>query len=158
MPALTLSAGPWAGLVLAWLGTWLVHGTLLLGGAWAASLLVRSPGVRDALWKTALAGAFATATLFVATRREPAPETAFARRFAAPGAPAQADGRAAARSGVPVPPWAPESALALWLGGRADGTPVVAEFTGRILFPDVNAQPNHEWYYLTRPNPAFGRE
>jgi hypothetical protein len=44
------------------------------------------------------------------------------------------------------------------IGVRADGTPVVAEFAGRILFPDVNAQPNHEWYYLTRPNPAFGRE
>jgi hypothetical protein len=44
------------------------------------------------------------------------------------------------------------------IGVRADGTPVVAEFAGRILFPDANAAPNHEWYYLTRPNPAFGRE
>jgi predicted deacylase len=41
------------------------------------------------------------------------------------------------------------------IGVRADGTPVVAEFAGRILFPDVNAQPNHEWYYLTRPNANF---
>ena len=41
------------------------------------------------------------------------------------------------------------------IGVRADGTPVVAEFSGRILFPDVNAQPNHEWYYLTRPNNCF---
>lgn len=41
------------------------------------------------------------------------------------------------------------------IGVRADGTPVVAEFSGRILFPDVNAQPNHEWYYLTRPNTCF---
>ena len=41
------------------------------------------------------------------------------------------------------------------IGVRADGTPVVAEFSGRILFPDVNAQPNHEWYYLTRPNANF---
>jgi predicted deacylase len=41
------------------------------------------------------------------------------------------------------------------IGVRADGTPVTAEFSGRILFPDVNAQPNHEWYYLTRPNLNF---
>jgi predicted deacylase len=44
------------------------------------------------------------------------------------------------------------------IGVRADGTPVVAEFGGRILFPDTNAGPNQEWYYLTRPNPQFGRE
>jgi predicted deacylase len=41
------------------------------------------------------------------------------------------------------------------IGVRADGTPVLAAFAGRILFPDVNAQPNHEWYYLTRPNTNF---
>jgi predicted deacylase len=44
------------------------------------------------------------------------------------------------------------------IGVRADGTAVVAEFTGRILFPDTNAGPHQEWYYLTRANPAFGRE
>jgi predicted deacylase len=44
------------------------------------------------------------------------------------------------------------------IGVRADGSRVVAEFSGRILFPDVNAGPNQEWYYLTRPNPQFGRE
>ena len=43
------------------------------------------------------------------------------------------------------------------IGLRADGTPVVAEFAGRILFPDAKALPNKEWYYLTRPNPAFGK-
>jgi succinylglutamate desuccinylase len=43
------------------------------------------------------------------------------------------------------------------IGVRADGTPVVAEFGGRILFPDVNAGANQEWYYLTRANPEFGR-
>jgi predicted deacylase len=43
------------------------------------------------------------------------------------------------------------------IGTRADGTPVVAGFSGRILFPDVNAGPNQEWYYLTRPYPEFGR-
>ncbi|WP_020653244.1 succinylglutamate desuccinylase/aspartoacylase domain-containing protein [Massilia niastensis] len=43
------------------------------------------------------------------------------------------------------------------IGVRADGTPVVAEFGGRILFPDAKANANSEWYYLTRPNPEFGR-
>lgn len=43
------------------------------------------------------------------------------------------------------------------IGVRADGTPVVAEFGGRILFPDTNAGANQEWYYLTRQNPEFGR-
>jgi succinylglutamate desuccinylase len=43
------------------------------------------------------------------------------------------------------------------IGVRADGTPVLAEFSGRILFPDTNAGPNQEWYYMTRPNPDFGR-
>lgn len=43
------------------------------------------------------------------------------------------------------------------IGKRADGTPVLSELAGRILFPDVNAGPNQEWYYLTRPNPDFAR-
>lgn len=43
------------------------------------------------------------------------------------------------------------------IGVRADGTPVLAEFSGRILFPDTNAGPNQEWYYMTRANPEFGR-
>ena len=44
------------------------------------------------------------------------------------------------------------------IGTRADGTPVVAEFSGRSLFPDAKAGANSEWYYLTRPNPQFGRD
>jgi predicted deacylase len=43
------------------------------------------------------------------------------------------------------------------IGTRADGTPVLAPFDGRILFPDVNAGPNQEWFYLTRSNPDFER-
>ena len=43
------------------------------------------------------------------------------------------------------------------IGTRADGTSVTAEFDGRILFPDANASANAEWYYMTRPNPDFGR-
>ncbi|KAB8045088.1 M14 family metallopeptidase [Janthinobacterium aquaticum] len=41
------------------------------------------------------------------------------------------------------------------IGVRADGTPVTAEFDATILFPDVNAQANAEWYYLARVNPGF---
>ncbi|SHN40319.1 hypothetical protein SAMN05192549_110204 [Duganella sacchari] len=41
------------------------------------------------------------------------------------------------------------------IGRRIDGTPVLAEFDGRILFPDSAAGANSEWYYLTRPNPSF---
>ncbi|WP_445232284.1 succinylglutamate desuccinylase [Duganella rhizosphaerae] len=41
------------------------------------------------------------------------------------------------------------------IGTRADGTPVLAEFAGRILFPDAAAAANSEWYYLTRANPGF---
>jgi len=44
------------------------------------------------------------------------------------------------------------------IGTRADGTPVTAEFNGRILFPAASAAANTEWYYLTRTNPLFGRE
>jgi predicted deacylase len=43
------------------------------------------------------------------------------------------------------------------IGTRADGTPVTAEFDGKILFPDVNAVPNNEWYYMTRPGTDFER-
>ena len=43
------------------------------------------------------------------------------------------------------------------IGTRADGTPVTAQFNGKILFPDVNAQPNNEWFYMTRQNTDFER-
>jgi predicted deacylase len=43
------------------------------------------------------------------------------------------------------------------IGQRADGTPVTAEFDGKILFPDVNAAPNNEWYYMTRAGQDFER-
>ena len=43
------------------------------------------------------------------------------------------------------------------IGTRANGTPVTAEFDGKILFPDVNAKPNNEWFYMTRSNTEFER-
>jgi len=35
---------------------------------------------------------------------------------------------------------------------RADGTPVYAERDGRIVFPDPNAAPGHEWFYVAEPS------
>jgi len=37
------------------------------------------------------------------------------------------------------------------IGTRHDGTPVVAENEGYIVFPNPNAQPGQEWFYLARP-------
>jgi beta-lactamase regulating signal transducer with metallopeptidase domain len=117
------------GWVLAWLGTWLVHGTLLMGGAWAASLAARSPGVRDALWKTAVAGAFVTATLSVAAARArtPAAEPSVRRLVMEPGPPSTPlRGRLRIRTAAPgagasssagLPPRAAGAVLAVWLLG-----------------------------------------
>jgi len=47
----------------AWLVSYALHSTLLIGGAWLITRPARiSMGTRDALWKVALAGAFLTAT------------------------------------------------------------------------------------------------
>jgi predicted deacylase len=38
------------------------------------------------------------------------------------------------------------------IGTRHDGTAVLAEIDGRIIFPDANAMANEEWFYLARNN------
>lgn len=60
-------------LLVAWLLTYLLHSTLLLGGAWLLERLgaVRSPAARDSLWKVALLGGLVTATAQLALRVEP---------------------------------------------------------------------------------------
>ena len=52
-------------LAVAWLLTYLLHSTILLGGAWllAATRAVRSPVAKDALWKVCLVGGLVTATV-----------------------------------------------------------------------------------------------
>ena len=35
---------------------------------------------------------------------------------------------------------------------RADGQELRAPYAGYLVFPDVNAQPGHEWFYLARPS------
>ena len=48
--------------MLDWLLSYAAHSTLLLGAAWLLASRTRSHLVREALWKTALFGAFFTAT------------------------------------------------------------------------------------------------
>jgi HEAT repeat protein/beta-lactamase regulating signal transducer with metallopeptidase domain len=55
-----------------WLLTYLLHSTLLLGiAAIVTRQLVRSPAVREMIWKTALVGGFVTATLQLGTGWRP---------------------------------------------------------------------------------------
>jgi len=54
-----------AWLVVAWLLTYLLHSTLLLGGGWllTATRVVRSPVAKDTLWKVCLVGGLLTASV-----------------------------------------------------------------------------------------------
>lgn len=59
--------------VVAWLLTYLLHSTILLGGACVlcAFGVVRSNAARDTLWKVAFVGGLLTATVQLALRVEP---------------------------------------------------------------------------------------
>lgn len=52
-------------LAVAWLLTYLLHSTILLGGGWllTATRVVRSPVAKDTLWKVCLVGGLLTATV-----------------------------------------------------------------------------------------------
>ena len=41
------------------------------------------------------------------------------------------------------------------IGTRHDGTPVVATHAGRIVFPNHDAPPLDEWFYLARTTTRF---
>jgi predicted deacylase len=41
------------------------------------------------------------------------------------------------------------------IGTRHDGTALRAGVDGRIVFPNPEAEPGREWFYLARPNPRF---
>ena len=49
-------------------------------------------------------------------------------------------------------PWASFDRVASGelIGTRQDGNPVVAECEGFIVFPNPQAQPGQEWFYLAR--------
>jgi hypothetical protein len=46
-------------------------------------------------------------------------------------------------------PLSPQELIAV----RADGSEVRAPEAGYIVFPDVGAQPGHEWFYFTKSSP-----
>jgi beta-lactamase regulating signal transducer with metallopeptidase domain len=70
-------------LAVAWLLTYLLHSTLLLGGGWllTATRMVRSPVAKDTLWKVCLVGGLLTATVQAASQ-----DRLFGRHFWLPGA------------------------------------------------------------------------
>jgi hypothetical protein len=71
-----LDAVAWlSSLPAAWMVTYLLHSTLVLGGVWllTGSGLVRDPRARDVLWKVALLGGVVSATVGVI---RPAPQPA----------------------------------------------------------------------------------
>ena len=43
------------------------------------------------------------------------------------------------------------------IGTRNDGTKMVAECDGFIVFPDAGAKAGHEWYYLAKANQRFDK-
>ncbi|MGD2114704.1 MAG: M56 family metallopeptidase, partial [Acidobacteriota bacterium] len=85
-----------ASIPLAWLGTYLVHSTILLGAVWAVSRWLRRRGpetasaVEERLWKTALVGGLITATLQVGLAFVPGPRLPLFSGLAATDAPAPA--------------------------------------------------------------------
>jgi hypothetical protein len=75
--------GPLA-VAFAWLTTYLLHSTVLIGGAWLVTLVVRlEPGTRDFLWRVALLGGLVTAT-GASLRASPAQEVMVVRRALEP--------------------------------------------------------------------------
>ncbi len=63
MPPVDLPHNAFAPALTAWLLTYALHSTVLLGAAWLATRLLRpSPARRDLLWKAAMIGGIVTAT------------------------------------------------------------------------------------------------
>ena len=101
-----------------WLATWLIHSTLLYGGAALVERWVRAPSVREPIWRAAMLGALLTATLQVSGLVERVP---LGRLLAAPAtAPPVAPLRPAA-----TPP-VPERGLAVSAGSATDAPPAAA--------------------------------
>ncbi|MEO5800532.1 MAG: hypothetical protein ABIZ70_08870, partial [Gemmatimonadales bacterium] len=55
--------GTLASTVLAWLLTYAIHSTVLLGLAWAVTRFRRDPATSDILWKAAILGGLLTASI-----------------------------------------------------------------------------------------------
>lgn len=123
--------------ILAWLLTYALHSTVLLGGAWFAVRSRRvAPAFADILWKTALVGGILTATAQVALDRRPAGSFALAaatlRSGAAPeganlgpevAVPRQGDGAARPDGGAAAVGSAPANATIGVATELGDGVP-----------------------------------
>ena len=109
-----------------WLLTYLLHSTFLLGAVWLATRhRVQSASVRDVLWKAALLGGFATATLQTGTGFEPL-GGAVALELGGSAARLQ-DGSAARRLGGSTNSYDPEqSAPNTWRGLIPGSEPAAA--------------------------------
>ncbi len=82
-----------ANATLAWLITYAMHSTVLLGGAWLFTRSRRAvPAVADVVWKTALVGAILSATTQVVFDRRPAGSMALATTERPVGVGAESDG------------------------------------------------------------------
>ncbi|MEM6784814.1 MAG: M56 family metallopeptidase [Bacteroidota bacterium] len=68
----------WAQALAAWLATYALHSTVLLGAAWLASRWITSALTLDALWKTAVLAGFVTASVQVTLVQTPASHAATA--------------------------------------------------------------------------------
>ena len=109
-------------LVVAWLLTYLVHSSILLGGAWllTATRIVRSPVAKDLVWKVCLVGGILTATVYSAFPYQP-----YSAHVLLPGV---ARSTLAAGTQRVDPPVAAASAVAIspsWSAPRSSGVPVV---------------------------------
>ena len=137
-------------LAVAWLLTYLLHSTILLGGGWllTSSGAVRTPAAKDTLWKVCLVGGLLTASVQVASK-----DAVYGRRFWLPGAapaslatPASAARRPAASAvardasvNAPRTPAAPSARRATWIGAAAVAAPSAStsdpQRTTRLSWP-----------------------
>jgi beta-lactamase regulating signal transducer with metallopeptidase domain len=129
---------------LAWLATFLLHGTLLLGAAWIAARRLGAPRLRELVWRAALVGSLVTASASTAIGGGPlafdAGSLARPPAALALGAPHEAGAgervpgvlarpadtpasplTAALPEGPPVGPAWPALALAAWIAWAAVG-------------------------------------
>ena len=87
-----------------WLATWLIHSTLLYGGAALTERWVRTPVARESIWRAAMLGALLTATMQVSGLVERVP---WGRLLATP---ARAAATAATAATTPAEPAVARSA------------------------------------------------
>jgi bla regulator protein blaR1 len=111
-------------LVALWLATWLLHSTVLYGGAWLVDRLrlLRAPAAREHLWRAAMLGALLTATVQSVGLVERVP---LERLFPARASPA-ASARPAAPAQAPAPlvafPAAPAADAVVLSGARPEAS------------------------------------